>query len=215
MQLAEQLRARRRERAQPLIMGHVVVGHPDLATCSKLVDSMVAAGVDLLELQLPFSEPLADGPVIAHACQRAVQNGVTVDACFELAWQVAQRHSIPLVFVSYYNLVYQRGLARFAEGARAAGVAGVLVPDCPLEESDDYASALREAALAPIFMLSPRSSDERLRALGRAGDGFVYAAARKGVTGLRTEFSLDLARYLERCRRATELPLAVGFGVET
>jgi tryptophan synthase alpha chain len=196
-------------------MAHVIVGYPDMPTCADLVDTMVAAGVDLLELQIPFSEPLADGPVIAQACQRALQNGVTIDDCFEFASRVAQTHSIPLLFMSYYNILCQRGLGRFARDARASGVAGAIVPDCPLEESHEYVAAMRASSLAPIFMLSPRTPDERMRALGQAGDGLVYAVARKGVTGLRTEFSTDLARYLERCRRATELPLAVGFGLES
>ena len=214
MQLAELIRARRRER-ELLLMTHLVVGHPDLKTSLELVDAMVHAGVDLIELQLPFSEPIADGPVIARASQQALQRGVRVDDCLEFAARVTRSYPIPFVLVSYFNLMCRRGLPGFVQDMERAGLAGAIVPDCPLEESGEYTAAMRAAALAPIFLLSPRTQDARLRRLGSAGDGFVYAVARKGVTGSKTELSSELERYLARCRQATELPLAVGFGLET
>jgi tryptophan synthase alpha chain len=214
MRLAEYIRRRRGER-DLLLMTHIVLGHPDMHTCLELVDVMVRAGVDLIELQIPFSEPLADGPVIASACQQALANGVTVDDCLELAQRVTRRYPIPFLFVSYFNVLCKRGIARFVDDAREAGVAGVIVPDCPLEESDEYVAVMRASSLAPIFLVSPRSSQERLRLLGRAGEGLVYAVARTGVTGASTEFSTDLERYLARVRQATELPLAVGFGLRS
>jgi tryptophan synthase alpha chain len=214
MQLASYIRARRRERGL-LIMTHIVLGHPDMKTCHELVDAMVGAGVDLMELQIPFSEPLADGPVIASACQQALANGVTVEDCLEFAAQVTRRHAIPFLFVSYFNVLCRRGIARFVDDAREAGIAGAIVPDLPLEESGEYVAAMRRSALAPIFLVSPRSSEERLRSLGGAGEGLVYAVARTGVTGASTALSAELERYLERCRRATELPLAVGFGIKS
>jgi tryptophan synthase alpha chain len=214
MQLVEHIRARRRER-ELLLMTHIVVGHPDMQASLALVQAMVHAGVDLIELQIPFSEPLADGPVIARASQQAVQRGVTVDACLEFAAHVARSYPIPFIFMSYYNVLCRRGVRRFVADAARAGVAAAIVPDCPLEESGEYVAAMREAALAPIFLFSPRTPDERLQRLGRAGDGMVYAVARKGVTGGKTQLSAELEPYLARCRQATELPLAVGFGLET
>jgi tryptophan synthase alpha chain len=214
MQLVDRIRARSQERPL-MIMGHVVVGYPDMGTCLQLVDTMVAAGVDLIELQIPFSEPLADGPVIARASLRALKDGVTVDDCLAFATRVTRAHSIPFVFVSYYNILCQRGIQAFARDTSNAGVAGAIVPDCPLEESDEYVAAMRSSSVAPIFLFSPRTPDERLRALGRAGDGLVYVVARRGVTGERTALSADLTRYLERCRAATALPLAVGFGLKS
>jgi tryptophan synthase alpha chain len=214
MQLVDRIRARSQERPL-MIMGHVVVGYPDMGTCLDLVDAMVHAGVDLIELQIPFSEPLADGPVIAGASLRALAGGVTVDACLEFATRVSRAHSIPFLFMSYYNILCQRGIRRFARDASNAGVAGAIVPDCPLEESEEYVAAMRGSSVAPIFLFSPRTPDERLRALGCAGDGLVYVVARKGVTGKSTELSADLTRYLERCRAATTLPLAVGFGLKS
>lgn len=214
MLLVDQIRAKRRER-ELLLMTHIVIGYPDLKTSLELVDAMVEAGVDLMELQIPFSEPIADGPVILKANELALKNGVTVDACLEFARRVTERHSIPFLFMSYYNVLFRRGLERFVAEARAAGISGAIVPDCPLEESAPYVAAMREASLAPVFIFSPRTPDERMHALGRAGDGLVYVVARKGVTGSRTEFSDDLAAYLGRCRAATELPLAVGFGLKS
>jgi len=214
MRLVDRIRAKRAER-QLLLMTHIVVGYPDLKTSLELVDAMVEAGVDLMELQIPFSEPIADGPVILKANASALQNGITVDTCLEFARRVTERHSIPFLFMTYYNILFRRGLQRFVADARAAGISGAIVPDCPLEESEPYVHAMQEGSLAPVFIFSPRTPDDRLHALGHAGDGLVYVVARKGVTGSRTEFSDDLARYLARCRAATPLPLAVGFGLKT
>ncbi len=214
MQLAEHIRARLEQR-KLLLMTHIVVGYPDLDTSLRLVETMVAAGVDLMELQIPFSEPIADGPVILKANQVALQNGISVNACFDFAAEVSRRFPIPFLFMSYYNIVFRRGVARFVADAAKAGVTGAIVPDCPPEEGDEYVATMRQHGLAPVFIFSPRTPDERLRLLGKAGDGFVYVVARKGVTGSKTEFSGELADYLARARRATELPLAVGFGLKS
>jgi tryptophan synthase alpha chain len=214
MNLAEYIFERKKQR-DILLMTHIVVGYPSLAASLELVDAMVEAGVDLMELQIPFSEPIADGPVILHANQEALKQGTKVKDCFEFAAKVTKRHSIPFLFMSYYNVLFRRGLSQFARHAAEAGVRGAIVPDCPPEESQEYVNAMRSHSLAPVFIFSPRTPDERLNLLGKAGDGFVYAVARKGVTGQDTEFSDDLARYLARCRAATELPLAVGFGLRT
>ncbi len=203
------------QRRKIKLMTHIVVGYPTLEKSLALVDTMVRAGVDLMELQIPFSEPIADGPVILRANQLALQNGTTVDQCFEFAREVTRRYSIPFLFMSYYNVLFKRGLARFIADAQAAGVTGAIVPDLPPEEGADYIAAMKQARLAPIFIFSPRTSDQRLVELGRAGEGFVYVVARKGVTGSPTEFSTELEQYLARCRRATRLPLAVGFGLKS
>jgi tryptophan synthase alpha chain len=212
MQLDERIR-KERVRRDILLMTHIVIGYPSLDASLELVDAMVEAGVELMELQIPFSEPIADGPVILQANQTALKSGVTVDRCFDFAARVTRRHAIPFVFMSYYNILFKRGLARFADDSRNAGIAGAIVPDCPLEESAEYVACMKERGLAPVFIFSPRTPDARLQTLGRAGSGFVYAVARKGVTGKQTERSNELESYLARCRAATELPLAVGFGV--
>jgi tryptophan synthase alpha chain len=214
MLLADTLRERGNQRPI-LLMTHIVIGYPNLDASLALVDTMVSAGVDAMELQIPFSEPIADGPVILHANQAALRQGITVDHCFDFAREVTRRHAIPFLFMSYYNILFKRGVERFASDAKSAGIRGAIVPDCPPEEGAEYLASMKRHGLSPIFIFSPRTSDARLAALGQAGDGFVYVVARKGVTGSRTEFSADLADYLARCRRATRLPLAVGFGLKT
>jgi tryptophan synthase alpha chain len=204
----------KRAKRDILLMTHIVLGYPDFDTSVALVDAMVAAGVDLMELQIPFSEPIADGPVILHANQEALARGATVDRCFDVAGEVARRHSIPFLFMTYYNVVYRRGVARFAERMSTEGLKGAIVPDLPPEEGGEYVAAMRAAKLDPIFIYAPTTSPERMRLLGDAGGGFVYCVARKGVTGSATSFSDDLTAYLARARAATSLPLAVGFGVK-
>lgn len=197
-----------------LLMTHIVVGYPSLAASMDIVDAMVEAGVDLMELQIPFSEPMADGPVIMAANQRALGHGTTVEDCFAFAAAVARKHPIPFLFMSYYNVLWRAGVAGFTARMKAAGLAGAIVPDLPPEEAADYLAAMADAGLDPIFIYSPTTSDERLRTIARSARGFVYCVARKGVTGQQTSFSDELSRYLARCRAATRLPLAVGFGVQ-
>ncbi len=203
-----------RARKDILLMTHIVVGYPSLSASLEIVQAMVEAGVDLMELQLPFSEPMADGPVILAANQKALAQGITVDQCFAFATTVTRQHSIPFVAMSYYNLLFRAGLPRFAERMQAAGLAGAIVPDLPPEEADDYLAAMSTAGRDPIFIYSPTTSDERMRTIARVGRGFIYCVARKGVTGRHTSFTGELASYLTRCRAATQLPLAVGFGVQ-
>ncbi|HET9953596.1 MAG TPA: tryptophan synthase subunit alpha [Polyangiaceae bacterium] len=214
MQLSEYIRAQR-EKQRILLMTHIVVGYPNLERSRELVDAMVAAGVDLIELQIPFSEPVADGPVILRANQEALKAGTRVADCLEFARDVSTRHRTPFLFMTYYNILHRLGLRSFAEKTRAAGVQGVIVPDCPLEESAHCREALNERGIAPIPIFSPTSSDARLRQLGEVAQGLVYVVTRKGVTGASTDFSSELDAYLARCRAATKLPLAAGFGISS
>jgi tryptophan synthase alpha chain len=204
---------RRKTQREILLMTHIVLGYPSFDACRRIVEQMVEAGVDLMELQIPFSEPMADGPVILHANQRALAAGATVDRCFELAAQLARDFPIPFVFMTYYNIVLQRGLVRFAQQTRAAGLYGAIVPDLPHEEGGELLKIFEETRLDPIFIYSPNTSPERMQAIAQHARGFVYCVARKGVTGAATEWSA-VGDYLARCRKATALPLAVGFGVK-
>lgn len=198
-----------------LLMTHVVMGYPNFETSLEIVESMVEAGVDLMELQIPFSEPVADGPVILHANQRALEAGATVERCMGFAEQVAKRFEIPFLFMSYYNILYQHGVSRFMQRSRELGIAGTIVPDLPPEEGVEYLRAAEQSGVSPVFIFTPNTSQERLDYLGTNARGLVYCVARRGVTGSETQFSRDLGDYLERCRKATSLPLAVGFGVKT
>lgn len=204
---------RRRER-DILLMTHVVLGYPDFDTSARLVETMVSAGVDLVELQIPFSEPIADGPVILHANHGSLLRGAAVEHCFDVAGELVRRFDIPFVFMTYYNVIFQRGVANFTEQMRQVGLSGCIVADLPPEEGDEYLAAMRSRDLDPIFICSPRTAAERLQMLGSAGSGFVYCVARTGVTGSTTEFSDSLSDYLTRVRGATTLPLAVGFGIK-
>jgi tryptophan synthase alpha chain len=197
-----------------LLMTHIVVGYPSFEASLQIVDAMVEAGVDLMELQIPFSEPMADGPVILAANQKALAQGSTVERCFDFATTVTRRHRIPFLFMSYYNVLFRAGVDGFALRMKAAGLCGSIVPDLPPEEAGAYLPALERAGLDPIFIYSPSTSDERMRTIASQSRGFIYCVARKGVTGLQTTFSSDLDAYLARCRAATKLPLAVGFGVQ-
>ncbi len=206
---------KRREGRDILLMTHIVLGYPNFDDSLRIIDSMVEAGVDLIELQIPFSEPIADGPVILHANQRALAAGSTVDRCLEFAEKAAQRVDIPLLFMSYFNVAFRRGTDRFVSDMKRVGMKGAIVPDLPPEEGADFLEKMAAAELDPIFIYSPNTTDARLRLIAEHARGFVYCVARKGVTGSKTEFTEDLSQYLARCRAATDLPLAVGFGVKS
>jgi len=204
----------RRQKHEILLMTHIVLGHPHFDTSLRLIENMVHAGVDLIELQIPFSEPMADGPVILRANQEALSAGSTVDRCFDVATEVARRFDVPFLFMTYYNVLFRRGVSQFVARTGDAGLRGAIVPDLPPEEASEYLTAMKEAALDPIFIYSPNTTGERLKVISQHASGFVYCVARKGVTGSETAFSSELSSYLERARAATSLPLAVGFGVK-
>jgi tryptophan synthase alpha chain len=211
--LESYLRARLRER-DILLMTHIVIGYPSFEESLQVIESMVAAGVDLMELQIPFSEPIADGPVILHANQLALARGTTVEKCLDFAREVTRTFPIPFLFMSYYNILFKHGVDRFAAAMAERNLRGAIVPDLPPEEGRDYLRAMETRDLAPIFIYSPTTSIDRMRYLASFARGFIYCVARKGVTGLDTQFSDQLQTYLDRCRSATELPLALGFGVK-
>lgn len=207
-----------RERLQKrdiLLMTHIVIGYPAMDSCMRIVESMVEAGVDLMEIQIPFSEPMADGPVIVRANADALKHGATVERSLAFAEEVSRRFDIPFLFMTYYNIAYRRGVERFVKDMAARGMRGAIVPDLPLEEARDYLTAMAAEDLAPIFIFSPTSAEARMRALAERSRGFVYCVARRGVTGADTHFDESFNAYLDRCRAATDLPLALGFGVKS
>ena len=197
-----------------LLMTHIVLGYPTFEDSFKIIEAMVKAGVDLMELQIPFSEPIADGPVILHANQKALSGGATVQKCIDFAQNVANAFDIPFLLMSYYNILFKYGVDRFAGAMSESGLQGAIVPDLPPEEGEEYLKAMGKYNLAPVFIFSPTTPDERMKYLASFGKGFIYCVARKGVTGVDTDFSKQLGKYLDRCRKATDLPLALGFGVK-
>ncbi len=195
-------------------MTHIVLGYPSFEDSYQIVKAMVEGGVDLMELQIPFSEPMADGPVILRANQEALARGAKVRQCLEFAEQVCSEFSIPFLFMTYYNIIYKHGVEAFAQNMAHSGIRGAIIPDLPPEEGKECLEAMERHRLAPIFIFSPSTSLERMRTLASLTKGFVYCVARTGVTGAQTSFSQDLQDYLKRCRSATSLPLALGFGVK-
>ncbi len=204
----------RRKEKEILLMTHIVLGYPSMEASYAIIEAMVDAGVDLMELQIPFSEPIADGPVILNANQKALSAGTTVQECIDFANRVSGSFDIPFLFMTYYNILYQYGLDRFSDAMADCGLRGAIIPDLPPEEGREYLAAMARRDLAPIFIFSPTTPPDRMKYLSSLGKGFIYCMARKGVTGAKTDFSEQLGPYLSACRRATSLPLALGFGVK-
>jgi tryptophan synthase alpha chain len=193
----------------------ITSGDPDLETTVRTVPALEAAGSDVVELGIPFSDPLADGPVIQRASERALRHGYRFADHLGAVRDIRRSSPVPIVLFSYYNLILQYGLDRLGRDARAAGVDGVLVTDMTPEEGDEYRSCLDAHGLDPIFLAAPTSSPERIERIARAARGFVYVVSRTGVTGVRDALSESVVPTLERVRRASRLPVAVGFGIST
>lgn len=204
---------RRLEEKPLLLMAHLVVGYPSLEANWAMLEAMEQAGVDLVELQLPFSEPIADGPSFVRANHHAIQAGVTWQAYFDLAARVTATFRFPVVFMGYYNSVFNMGPARFCESLSTAGIRGFILPDLPPEEAAELNALARARELDPIFIMTPTNSQARLEEIGSHASGFIYCAARKGVTGRHTDLSQGVPTFLENCRKATSVPLGLGFGI--
>lgn len=196
-----------------LVMTHVVCGYPSFEDNLRALEVMAEFDVDLVELQFPFSEPSADGPRFVRANQLAIQQGTHTRDCFAFMARAAQRFPFRLLMMGYYNTVFKMGEAAFVEQLAAAGGEGLIVPDLPLEESGELRRLAAERDLDPILLMAPTNTDGRLAQLGAAARGFVYAVARKGVTGSKTAMDEELDGFIARCRRAAGVPVGVGFGV--
>ncbi len=200
---------------KPGLVAYLTTGDPDLETTRRVALAAIAAGADVIELGVPFSDPVADGPVIQRASERAVAKGVRLEDVLEVARQIRQESDAGLIVFSYLNPLLRFGLERFTAAAQAAGVDGALITDLPVEEAGEYMRAMRSRNLATVFLAAPTSTDARLRRIAEASEGFVYAVSRTGVTGARTELSPDAGALVKRIRRFTKLPVAVGFGIST
>ena len=193
----------------------ITVGDPDLRTTELLLSELARAGADLIEVGVPFTDPVADGPVIQRASERALRNGVTLPALLDCLAASRRRIEIPIVLFSYFNPLLQFGLERLVREARGAGIDGILVTDLIPEEASDWEKILHANAIDPIFLVAPTTSDERLRLITERARGFVYAISRTGVTGARQEMEDASEALVRRLRDCTNLPIAVGFGVTT
>ena len=207
---------------KPIFMPYFPLGYPDLDTSVNVIEALARNGADLIEVGLSFSDPLADGPVIQKATQVALENGITVRKSLEAVKELRSRGvDIPLVFMGYYNPILAYGLQRFVRDAIEAGIDGFIVPDLPMEESEEMISALSAVASSPkgeaplIQMLAPTSSSDRMEMIARNAKGFIYLVSVTGVTGERKSISEGLGALIQRVREHTSVPVCVGFGIST
>jgi tryptophan synthase alpha chain len=204
----------RRERRGGFIP-FITAGDPDLSTTRSLLVELARAGATLIELGVPFSDPVADGPVIQRASERALRHGVTLADVLEVLADVRRETDVPVVLFSYFNPLLQFGVERLAEQSGRAGVDGIIVTDLVPEESAGFNATLARHGLEQIFLAAPTTSDARLRMIAERAGGFVYAVSRAGVTGARESMSAEAERLVARLRGLTDLPVAVGFGIST
>lgn len=214
MQLEEAIRKRKADK-EILLMTHIVLGYPSFDINREVIKEMVDNGVDCIEMQIPFSEPMADGPVILKANQDSLANGTTIEDCLAFGAEMCDTFDIPFLYMTYYNVIFKYGEDSFLDKARDAGIQGLILPDLPPEEGESLLRKAKERGVSPVMIYSPTSTDQRMVELGGYSGGFVYCAARRGVTGKHTSLDSDFNAYLNRCRQATDLPLAVGFGIQS
>ncbi len=195
------------------LIPYLTAGDPDLGRSRSLVEAMARGGADLVEIGVPFSDPIADGPVNQRAAERALRNGVTLTSCLDLAAAVRASGGPPVVLFTYYNPIHRMAPESFAKTAAASGVDGVLVTDLPPEEAGDLRGALTAQGVDLIFLLAPTSSRERVDRVCREASGFVYFVSRTGVTGTREDLPPELTEQVRSARRVSRLPIAVGFGI--
>jgi tryptophan synthase alpha chain len=202
-----------RKTGHKALIPYLTVGYPDIETTLKAVTLFAKNGADIIELGIPFSDPLADGATIQESSHRALQNGITPEICLETAGKLRRKINIPLVFMTYFNPILSYGLNKFCQDCLKAGIDGIIVPDLPPEEGEILEGATRESGLDLIYLLSPSSTPERIRLVAQKSGGFIYLVSVTGVTGARNDVPAGLSDFISRVRRNSSLPLCVGFGI--
>jgi tryptophan synthase alpha chain len=202
-------------RKRPAFIGFTVAGDPDKETCIRAAMALIDGGTDILELGVPFSDPVADGPTIQKADERSLAAGTKVDTVFEIVCELRRKTNVPIVFLVYYNMVYHRGIDRFYKEAYEAGVDGILIADMPVEESDNVYETALQYGIDPIFLITQTTSDERIKKIAARAHGYLYLVAVLGVTGVRDTVSNGAIDLLQRVKKHTQIPLALGFGIST
>jgi tryptophan synthase alpha chain len=200
---------------RPALVVYVTCGDPNLATTSAIVLAAIEAGADVIELGVPFSDPVADGPVIQRASERALIHGTSLEHVLRLGKEVRKQSQAGLIIFSYLNPILRLGFSQFTAALEDAGIDGALITDLPVEEAGGYLREMRKRRLSTVFLAAPTSSDERLKQIAKASSGFVYAVSRTGVTGARKQLPEDARSLVRHLRRYTKLPVAVGFGIST
>lgn len=196
------------------VMSHAVVGFPNLDENEKAIAGLVNAGVNMIELQVPFSDPVADGHTLVNACYDALKEGGSVRTTLALAKKVSTNHpDATFILMSYLNPLYRYGLEKLFEDAAASGITAMIIPDMPVEEIEPWLPKLDALGIAPIMMVTPNTSEERVAKIAKASRGFIYVVSRMGVTGKQTQWGEEFRNYVARIRKHTDLPLAIGFGI--
>src|SRR3989440_2824714 len=193
----------------------ITAGDPDLNTTRELIVELARAGATLIELGIPFTDPMADGPVIQRASERALRHGFGIREVLQIVSDARRETGVPIILFSYFNPLLQFGVEKLAREAKSAGVDGILVTDLVPEEANQFASALRANDLDMIFLIAPTSTDERLKMVAERSSGFIYAVSRAGITGAREQMSAEAEKLVRRMRAFSDLPIAVGFGIST
>jgi len=207
--------ARARAENRAAFVAYVCAGDPDFETSLEVCRALLANGVDVLELGVPFSDPLADGLTNQLAAQRALESGMTAARVFELVRRIREFSQVPIVFYTYYNLVFSNGVDAYVRAAREAGVDGILTLDLPPEESKEMAQACRTQGVDTVFIIAPTTPDARIDQIAASTTGFIYYVSREGVTGVRDQVAGNIPEAMARIRKHTSLPVAVGFGIGT
>ena len=197
------------------LIPYITVGYPTVETTLKVVPLFASSGCDIIELGIPFSDPLADGATIQRAAYEALRQGVTPSVCFEVAQELRRQVEIPLVFMTYYNPVLKFGLEQFCSKCAGVGIDGLIIPDLPPEEGEELEKSIKRHGLDLIYLLSPASTEERIELVASRSSGFIYLVSLTGVTGARAKLPEELESFVARVRERTEKPLCVGFGVST
>lgn len=195
-------------------IGFVTAGDPDLATSEQIMLNMAKAGCDLIEIGIPFSDPIAEGPVIQEANLRSLSQGTTTDKVFELTKKVSAQVDIPLVYMTYLNVLFKYGYDRFLQNASDAGISGVIIPDMPFEEKDELQSVAKNYGIEVVSLIAPTSED-RIKMIAKNAEGFIYTVSSMGVTGTRNEIKTDLNAITSAIKEVTDMPVAIGFGINT
>jgi tryptophan synthase alpha chain len=198
---------------RPALVAYLTCGDPDLRVTREVALAAISAGAEVIELGVPFSDPVADGPVIQRASERALKNGVALSDVLKVAAEIRRESDAGLIIFSYLNPILRMGMEKFAAKAAEAGVDGALITDLPVEEADEYLRHMRKYNLATVFLAAPTSTDARLKRIAELSTGFVYAVSRTGITGARKELPEDAEKLVQRLRKSTKLPIAVGFGI--